>query len=122
MARVYHFDLVVRDIERASTFYKAAFDWEIQKWDGPMEYWFAITGASGEPGIDGGISVGEPNMTSGQLTLHVTSLEATVDKVRSAGGKVTRERSPVPGVGWLAEVSDTEGNVFGLMQEDPSAG
>ena len=27
----------------------------------------------------------------------------------------------VPGVGWLAYAKDTEGNIFGLMQADPSA-
>ena len=27
----------------------------------------------------------------------------------------------VPGVGWLAYVKDTEGNLFGLMQADPGA-
>jgi predicted enzyme related to lactoylglutathione lyase len=30
-------------------------------------------------------------------------------------------KAPVPGVGWLAYVTDTEGNVLGLMQEDASA-
>ena len=121
MARVYHFDIVVRDFERASAFYKAAFGWDTQKWDGPMEYWFAITGDDAEDGINGGISVGEPNMTSGQLTLHVDSVDATVDKVVAAGGKLTGEKRAVPGVGWLADVADTEGNVFGLMEEDPEA-
>ena len=28
---------------------------------------------------------------------------------------------PVPGVGWLAYCKDTEGNVFGMMQTDPTA-
>jgi predicted enzyme related to lactoylglutathione lyase len=27
----------------------------------------------------------------------------------------------IPGVGWLAYCTDTEGNVFGLMQNDPNA-
>jgi predicted enzyme related to lactoylglutathione lyase len=28
---------------------------------------------------------------------------------------------PIPGVGWLAYCKDTEGNVFGIMQDDPQA-
>jgi predicted enzyme related to lactoylglutathione lyase len=28
---------------------------------------------------------------------------------------------PVPGIGWLAYLKDTEGNVFGVMQPDPAA-
>jgi predicted enzyme related to lactoylglutathione lyase len=27
---------------------------------------------------------------------------------------------PVPGVGWLAYCKDPEGNIFGVMQNDPS--
>ena len=29
---------------------------------------------------------------------------------------------PVPGMGWFALCSDTEGNDFGLWQTDPGAG
>jgi predicted enzyme related to lactoylglutathione lyase len=29
---------------------------------------------------------------------------------------------PVPGVGWLAYYKDTEGNIFGVMQDDRQAG
>ena len=27
----------------------------------------------------------------------------------------------IPGVGWLAYCKDTEGHIFGMMQNDPSA-
>jgi hypothetical protein len=27
----------------------------------------------------------------------------------------------IPGVGWLCYYKDTEGNIFGMMQSDPSA-
>jgi hypothetical protein len=30
-------------------------------------------------------------------------------------------KMPIPGVGWLAYVKDTEGNLFGMMQNDPNA-
>jgi predicted enzyme related to lactoylglutathione lyase len=28
---------------------------------------------------------------------------------------------PIPNVGWLAYAKDTEGNIFGMMQNDPGA-
>jgi predicted enzyme related to lactoylglutathione lyase len=28
---------------------------------------------------------------------------------------------PIPGIGWLAYAKDTEGNIFGMMQNDPGA-
>lgn len=30
-------------------------------------------------------------------------------------------KTAAPGVGWLAYCKDTEGNIFGLMENDPSA-
>jgi len=121
MARVIHFDLMVPDPERAGRFYEQAFGWKIQKWEGPMEYWLITTGEKSEPGIDGGMSKGEPNLTGAELTLDVTSVDEAAKGVTEAGGSVVREKSAVPGVGWLVSVKDTEGNVFGLMQEDTSA-
>jgi predicted enzyme related to lactoylglutathione lyase len=117
-----HFDVVVRDVERASAFYEKALGWKIQKWDGPMDYWLISTGEEGSHGIDGGMSVGEPNFPMATLTLDVASVGDTLKLVKEAGGTQTRDISPVPGVGWLAEIQDTEGNQWGLMQEDPTAG
>jgi hypothetical protein len=37
------------------------------------------------------------------------------------GGKVVVPRTPVPGMGWLVCLEDTEGNVFGLWQPDLAA-
>ena len=121
MARVIHFDLMARDPERAIAFYTKAFGWKIEKWDGPMEYWLIKTGESSAEGIDGGLGKGEPTIKQSELTLGVDSLEQTIKSVLDAGGTVESEKSAVPGVGWMASVSDTEGNVFGLMQLDPSA-
>ena len=37
------------------------------------------------------------------------------------GGAVAVEKMPVPGIGWLAYAKDAEGNIFGVLQPDPSA-
>ncbi len=42
-------------------------------------------------------------------------------KVKSAGGTMVDPKHAVPGVGWLAYCTDTEGNEFGIMQPDESA-
>ncbi len=39
----------------------------------------------------------------------------------TTGGAVVLPKMAVPGVGWLAYFSDTEGNVFGMMEADESA-
>ena len=122
MARVIHFDLAAPDPERAKQFYEAAFDWTVQKWDGPMEYWLITTGPETAAGIDGGLGRGEARLTEGDLTLAVDSVDDAVQRVIANGGSVAREKSPVPGVGYLAYIDGPDGNRFGLMQLDATAG
>jgi predicted enzyme related to lactoylglutathione lyase len=40
----------------------------------------------------------------------------------AAGGIEYWGKSPVPGMGWFAQLADTEGNVFAIWETDPSAG
>ena len=80
------------------------------------------TGAKDEPGIDGAIvrrSLGPAAMTVN--TIDVSSLDTFTRKVTDAGGKVVMPKTTIPGVGYLAYCTDTEGNTFGMMQDDPSA-
>jgi predicted enzyme related to lactoylglutathione lyase len=122
MPRPVHFEISADDPERAIAFYEKAFGWKTQKWDGPMDFWMFMTGAEDEPGIDGGLGRREngpgQNVTN---TLGVDSVDAYVEKVVAAGGKVVTPKHAIPGVGYLAYCADTEGNTFGLMQDDPNA-
>ena len=54
-------------------------------------------------------------------TVDVASVDEFTQKVVKAGGKVVMPKTTVPGVGYLIYCVDTEGNVFGMMQSDPSA-
>lgn len=124
-ARVTHFEVHAEDPGRAAKFYADAFGWEVVKWEGPMDYWLVTTGPEGEPGIDGGITRREAApggaVSSYVCTLAVDDLDASIAKVTAGGGTVTSPKQAVPGVGWLAYAKDTEGNVFGMMQNDPAA-
>ena len=44
-----------------------------------------------------------------------------MEQVRKLSGKTISQKMPVPGMGWLANCVDTEGNVFGLLEENPGA-
>ena len=127
MARVIHFELPINDSERAIDFYSKVFGWKIQKWEGPMEYWLVTTGDSDEPGIDGGLYLSEDagegsSWVAKNLTLGVDSVDDAAALLEKHGGKVVRPKNAIPGVGWVVYCDDTEGNTFGLMQEDPQAG
>ena len=121
MPRVMHFDIVVRDVEKARKFYESVFGWKFEKWDGPMDYWLISTGDRSREGIDGGMSAGEPNLTDAQLTLDVESVETSVAAVKEHGGSLVREKRAVQGVGWMAVIADPDGNAFGIMEPDENA-
>ena len=121
MARVVHFEIPADDPARAVKFYETVFGWKIQKWDGPENYWLAMTGEEGQPGINGAITGrGEPT-TVVVNTMDVASVDDSIAQVVANGGSVLMPKMPVPGVGYLAYFRDTEGNAFGMMQNDPSA-
>jgi hypothetical protein len=121
MSRVIHFELAADDPERAIAFYENVFGWQIKKWEGPVEYWLITTGPADEPGIDGGLARRADPTVSTENTVGVDSLDDALAGVEANGGKIVRPKQAVPGVGWMAYCQDTEGNTFGIMQEDPSA-
>lgn len=120
MARVVHFEIPASDTRRCETFYREVFGWNFQKWEGPMEYWLVSTGTEAR-GIDGGMMKRMSPDQSTVNTIEVPSLDETLASVQRQGGTVTVPRSPIPGVGWIAYCSDTESNLFGVLQPDESA-
>jgi predicted enzyme related to lactoylglutathione lyase len=116
MPRVVHFEITADDPQRAVSFYRDVFGWDFQKWDGPMEYWLAMTGPKGQPGIDGGIRGHGP---AGHVnTIDVPSVDDYAARVVANGGQVVMPKQPIPGVGHLAYCRDTEGCTFGIIEFD----
>jgi predicted enzyme related to lactoylglutathione lyase len=123
MSRVVHFEIAAQDLARARKFYANVFDWKLDNWGGPTEYWLATTGAEGTPGINGGLYSPAPDDPRQGVTntIDVANVDEAVAKITANGGAVVVPKMAVPGVGWLVYFKDTEGNVSGIMQADPSA-
>jgi predicted enzyme related to lactoylglutathione lyase len=124
MPRPVHFDITADDPDRAVAFYEKVFGWQITHWEGggPMDYWLITTGES-HPGIDGGLSRRDEGAAPATTnTIEVDSLDDSMAAIRESGGEIIQDRMPIPGVGWFAAFTDTEGNRFGLMESDESAG
>ncbi len=121
MSRVVHFEIPTDNPERAARFYREVFGWQIQKWQGPTEYWLVTTGPDGQPGINGGLTRRQPPNSGTVNTIAVASVAQAVASIEAKGGKTVMPKTTLPGVGYLAYCQDTEGNVFGVMQEDRSA-
>lgn len=128
MARVTHFEIHAEQPERAIRFYSESFGWKFNKWPGDWEYWLITTGPQNQPGIDGGLMPrlgggprdGQP-VNSFVCTMDVDNLDQQLAKALASGGTLALPKMAVPGVGWLAYIKDTEGNLLGLMQSDPGA-
>lgn len=120
MGRVVHFEINADIPKRAVKFYEIVFGWKISTWGGPVDYWLVSTGDRKNPGIDGAIMKRGDKETT-VIFVDVPSVDEFLKKVVKAGGKGLTEKTPVPGVGYSAYCEDTEGNVFGLFQEDSSA-
>jgi len=54
-------------------------------------------------------------------TINVSSVDEYAKKIVDAGGKVLTARTAIPGVVYFSYCVDTEGNVFGIMENDPKA-
>ena len=127
MPRVVHFEIHAGDPDRAVNFYKTLFGWTFQKWEGPMDYWMVITGADDQPGINGGLlrrhgEIDGQAVIAYVCTVNVEDVDASLQTALANSGQVALPKMPIPGVGWLVYCKDTEGNIFGMMQNDSNAG
>src|SRR6185503_3271040 len=137
MNRPTHFEIHADDLVRASKFYTDVFGWTFQKWEnkaaGATEYYMITTGTQDSTGPDGkvwpGINGGMlkrmgPSPAEGQavnayvITMDVGSIDETISKIEKAGGTVALPKFAMPGMAWIAYYKDTEGNIFGIFQED----
>ena len=117
--RIVHFELPADDPARCMAFYKKAFGWTFEKWAGPMDYWMIKTGDG--PGIDGGLMARQHPGQPASNVISVESVDEISRAIAGAGGRQVVPKMAVPGVGWTAYFTDTEGTVFGVMQFDSAA-
>jgi len=122
MDKVVHFEIPYDKKSRASKFYSEIFGWKLI--DVPeMEYTMihsAITDKNNmvaEKGaINGGLFKRNDSAQQPIVVIGVQSIDETIKKVISAGGKVVSPKQRIPN-GSYARVSDCEGNVIGLADQ-----
>ena len=91
------------DLESIKGFYSKAFGWTF------TDYGPTYTAFSGS-GVDGGFEITEGEIVNGVLVvLYHTDLKATQEKVKAAGGKITKEIFSFPG-GRRFQFLDPAGN------------
>jgi uncharacterized protein len=112
-----HVEIPAGDTTRAREFWGSLFGWEWQTFEGPTEY--HMTRFSETTG--GAIYAPDPPDKRGaRIYFDVDDINAGNTRVLELGGEAG-EAMPVPGMGWFSLCNDTEGNEFGLWQNDPDA-
>lgn len=115
--RLVHFEMPAQDDVRATRFYGDLFGWE----------WNTVEAG---PGFDyhmvqfdeetGGAVYRSPEDLRGPIVYFDTvDIDASIARVRELGGEA-EDKEPIPGTGWFARCTDTEGNPFSLFQSDRS--
>ena len=89
MPTIVYFNISADDIERAKKFYAELFDWKIEKFTEPLEYYsIETTTLSGEEGLSGSITKREYPDQKIITFIEVPSVDEYIDKVKKLGGKV----------------------------------
>ncbi len=112
--KIVHFELNAKDAARAKRFYTAVFGWKYKDSEIPGVEYYLIDG------IEPGGAINPLQTEPGPVVYFDTEdIDTSLRKVRDAGGKADKKQ-PIPGQGWFAGCTDTEGNKFSLFQNDPS--
>ena len=126
MGRVVHFEIPVEDVDRAERFFSKTFGWKLDRQKGPWgEYLTVITGEPSHDGINGAFYLKKtvpPENARVINVLDIEDIDAHIDKIKEAGGKIVFGKVIVKGVGYLAYFRDPNGNILGMMERDDTAG
>ncbi|HET9601378.1 MAG TPA: VOC family protein [Acidimicrobiales bacterium] len=121
-ARVVHFEVPFDDADRARSFYRDVFDWQINAMP-ELNYTIVSTGpvsAEGMPSeagyIGGGMMQRQAPVDTPVITLQVDDIDATVVAIEKHGGSAVGEKLTVGDMGFAAYFKDSEGNLMGLWQ------
>jgi len=123
MPNIQHFEFPAGNVGRARKFYKVVFGWEMEKWGNPenpyKDFWFVKTkDENGNKGLSGGMM--KRQSQEHKVTNYITanSIAEYMQKIEQAGGKIIVPKNRNPEYGYYEIYLDSEGNMFGLYQEN----
>jgi predicted enzyme related to lactoylglutathione lyase len=116
---VVHFEAVGKDSSKLRDFYSKVFGWSFNVMpDQQMDY---ATVDNGGRGINGGVGgAGPDGKASAIFYVAVTDPQATLNQAEKMGGKTAMPVMEIPNVVTLAQFTDPEGNLIGLVKDDPN--
>src|SRR4029077_14959048 len=108
------------DPEQAKAFYAKLFHWRLDDMPNPAVPNHSYTVINGGEGTVGGIRKQVPHGPAGWIPyVLVDDLRASTDKAKSLGGKVMKDVTEVPDMGWFGIIQDPTGTILGLWKNNP---
>jgi predicted enzyme related to lactoylglutathione lyase len=112
-----HVELNTPDPEKAKQFYSRLFQWKLGDVPNPAVPAGSYTMIEVGNGTGGGIMRQMPGGPSGWLAyVEVDDIHAATQKAESLGGKVVKDITEVPGMGWFSFIQDPTGALLGLWK------
>ena len=112
------FEIPVKNFERAKKFYGALYNAEIQEMPHPQFKYAMLPGDMANGGVGGGLVQGEgyePSMSGPIVYLNGgEDLAVALSRAEAAGGKTLMPKTSIGPNGFMAILSDTEGNRIAL--------
>lgn len=123
---VVHFEMPYENSQRMAEFYQRVFGWQTKMLGPDMgDYVLATTTETDNnnmvqtPGtINGGFYPKKPDWPAQypSVVIAVENIQASINDIMNAGGKILGEPMPIPGVGMYVSFIDTEGNRVSILQ------
>jgi len=111
MNSIAYFEVAGPDAARLADFYANVFGWKLTP--GPFPNYFSLS-SDGGAGLAGGFR--QEERPERVMYIKVADLQATLDSVVKAGGRVLIPPTNVPGVVHFALFEDPQGNRTGILQ------
>ena len=114
---VYHFEIPVTDMDRAVNFYQSVFGYELSREtvDGYEMAFFPR--ADGMPGASGALAKGDvyvPSRSGAIIYFDVPDIDPVLERAVAQGATILYPKKHIGAAGYVAEISDSEGNRVGL--------
>lgn len=108
---VVHVEIPAANVEGAGKFYEALFGWKLQHMP-EMNYTMWEAG----DGSGGGFPEASAENPAGQVLVYIDSddIDADLKQAEKLGGKVLRQKTEIPGMGWFGIFQDPTGNVLAV--------
>ena len=115
-----HVELNSPDPEKAKAFYSKLFQWQLEEMPNSATPDHSYTVIKVGDGTGGGIMKQVLHGPTGWVPyVLVDDLHAATDKAKTLGGKVMKDVTEVPDMGWFSIIQDPTGSILGLWKANP---